>query len=308
MSYIFRAYVYGEESGIFATLRDFLFRLGLRGTKRTTDLNELKAVLQKDIFPVLFIDHSPGTNEGFLLYERFRKEPGLELVPFFFLVGDGETAYNKYAESFGAKAVVHKPFNPNDLTLLMTPLSSTQQLQAHQKALAISKAMVQNQHQSVLKSLAQLEQTTYYSKGAGIALSRIFARMNRHTLTEKKLTDMLKRNPGDLRALCEVADLYLNSNKYNDAIRIFSKIERLDSRITVKVWEHLEILINIDDLNKAAELLKRMHKNPNLREPAIASMLRVLSFMGLEELSPGIAKPFPSISKLYPFPNTEEAS
>lgn len=308
MSYIFRAFIYGEESWIFSTLRDFLFKLGMRGTVSTANILEIKASLENDVFPVVFIDHSPGTNEGFFLYESLRAERGLELVPFFFLVGEGERAYFKYGEAFGAKGVIKKPFTPNDVALMMTPLSSLQQLQAHQKSMAISKALAKGESESVLRPLAAMEQSPYYSTGAGIALARIFMRMGKYALTEKKLTDMLRRSPGDFRVLCEVADLFLTCNKYAEALKIFQRFEQLDIRITVKVWEQLELLLRMDDVHGAAELIKRMNKVSSLKEPATAALLRIMTFMGLSDLCPQVAKAYPRLARRYPVTATSSGN
>lgn len=303
MSNNFRAFFYGEESGIFGTLRDFLFKMGMRGTVCTSHVEEIKSSIEDNVSPLVFIDHSPGSNEGFLLYESFRTEPGLELVPFFFLAIEDEKAYFKHGESFGAKGVIKKPFTPKEVTSLLAPLSSARHQQAHQKSLAVSQALAKGEPESILRPLSIIERYPYYSTGAGIAMARAFMRMEKYHLTQNKLAEMLRQSPNDLRVLCEVADLYIFCNKYPEGLKIFKRLQDLDIRVTVKIWEQLHTMLMMDDINGAATLLQRMSKVSNLKEPATAALLRIMNFMGLSDMCPQVAKTFPSLARLYP-PNT----
>ena len=68
------------------------------------------------------------------------------------------------------------------------------------------------------------------------------------------------------------------------------------------------MLVNIDDINGAAKVLERMQKIPTFKEPSYEAMIRMMTFMGMAELAPNIARGFPLLAKKYPFQSTEEAS
>ncbi len=307
MSFLFRAVVLGEETGVFGVLRDFLFRLGLRGSHCTQNIEDIRGVIESDVFPVVFIDHAPGVNEGFQIYESLRKTEGFELLPFFFFVADQNSVLRKFGDSLGAKGTISKPFNPSELSILLGPIFSNQSVAIHQRALATSKAILSHDYEQALRGLTALESTPYYSRAAGIALSRIMVSLSRYSLAEKKLSELLKNNPADLRCLCEVADLFILSNKYPDAIKIFAKLENLDPRITVKLWDHFHLLISIDDINGASKVLERMLKAPNQKQATISALLRMMEFMGLPEIAPLLARHFPQLAKKYPLPTNKEA-
>lgn len=307
MSFLFRAVLLGEETGVFGVLRDFIFRLGLRGSVCTQNLSDIRQIIEANTFPVIFIDHAPGVNEGFQIYESLRKTSGFELLPFFFFVGDQNSVLRKFGDSLGAKGIISKPFNPAELSTLLGPLFSNQSAHIHQRALATSKAILSNDYEQAIRGLTSLEKTPYYSRAAGIALSRIMVSLSRYRLAENKLFELLKANPADLRCLCEVADLFILSNKYRDAIKIFSKLENLDPRINVKIWDHFHLLVSIDDINGATKVLARMMRFPSYKQATTAALLRVMDFMGLSEISPLLARHFPQLAKKYPIPTNKEA-
>jgi tetratricopeptide (TPR) repeat protein len=304
----FRAVLLGEESGVFNVLKDFLFRMGLRNTVCLQNVAGIRDILATGQMPIVFIDDSPGLNEGFLLYESLRRASGMELVPFFFFVNEPESVLKKYGQAFGAKGSLTKPFNPTDLTSMIAPLSSNNLLPTHQRAITTSKALFAQDYETALKGLVALESSPIYGAGAGIALARCFLALSRYPMTEKKLTEMIRKVPNDLRVLCEIADLFMLSNKYPEAMRIFKKLEQLDPRLTVKVWDHLHLLISLDDINGASRILEKLVKQTGQRQDAVAALLRIMEFMGLQSLAPLIARHFPQLAKKYPLLDNKEAS
>lgn len=305
---IFRAVLLGEESGVYNVLKDFLFRMGLRNTTCVQDVAKIRDLLSTGQMPVVFVDDSPGVNEGFLLYESLRRAPGLELVPFFFFVSEADSVLRKYGDAFGAKGSLTKPFNPSGLTAMLAPLSTNSLNPLHQRAINTAKALVAQDFETAIRGLVSLEASPLYATGAGIALARSYLTLTRYSLTEKKLAEMIRKNPQDLRTLCEIADLFMLSNKYGEATRIFKKLEQLDPRLTVKVWDHLHLLISLDDINSASKIIEKLIKQQSQRQDAIAALLRIMEFMGLSAISPLIARHFPQLAKKYPLSGNKEAS
>jgi tetratricopeptide (TPR) repeat protein len=300
--------VLGEETGVFNVLKEFLFRMGLRNTVCLQDVSGICDIIEKNQMPIVFIDDAPGINEGFLLYESMRRTCGLELIPFIFFLGSSESVLRKFGTALGARGTLTKPFNPTEVTSLLSPILAPQHVTTHQRALNTAKAILARDHEPAIRGLVGLETSAVYGKSAGIALARTFLALSKYSMTEKKLTEIIRKDPNDLRSLCEIADLFMLSNKYSEAMRIFKKFEQIDPRLTVKVWDHLHLLVSLDDINGASQIIDRLIKNPAQRLSAVAALLRIMDFMGLENISPVLARHFPELAKKYPLANHKEAS
>lgn len=308
MTGILRAVMLGEESGVSTVLKDFLFRQGLRRTQCVQNVSLIYDMLMNGQMPVVFIDDAPEINDGLVLYEAMRCYPGLELVPFFIFCSDSDSVLLKFGEALGARGVLTKPFNPSLVQSMLGPLLTPQIAGAHQRAVTASKATHAKEFETAIRALVALETTPSYRIGAGIKLARIFVTLSRFALAEKKLTEMIRQSPKDLRTLCEISDLFMRSNRYSEAMRIFTKLEQLDSRLTVKVWDHLHLLVALDDINGASRIVEKLMVNPGQRADAAAALVRIMEFMGLGHLSPLIARYFPQLAKKYPLVGSKEAS
>ena len=294
-----KAILYSEEQGFTDILKTFLFKCGLRETIIVQDPAEIGHMLHDNYWPIVFVDHTDGHQDGFSVFDGIYKTVGYELLPYVFMCSAEKKVYQLFGLSAGARGILKRPLQPNEAGALIKQLIPPAGDAVTNLALQISKIMNKGDFQKAIPALTKLQQIPQFKRGAEIALIRCDIYTGQHLKAEERLKKLHLENDKDIRVLSEMCDFYKRNCKYAEAIKYYNMIRHVHPRMTLKIWDQFMLHMELDHLDEAASILEEMHTDLTFGEMATDAVLRILIMMGIPQYSVLVTRSHPALTKHF---------
>lgn len=299
MSFSTKAVLFAEDSAFVNFLRSFLFKHGFRETEITRDASEIQRLLDAQVWPIIFVDHSEGYSDALAIFEGLYRQRGFELLTYVFVSTPEKTQFEKFYKTLGARGVIHKPLQPLQAEKVMKEIIPPAGDKATLLALEASKLLTQESYDKALMLLAKLITVPKFARSAMFAVIRCEIATGQYARAEERLLKFIQTNPHDLRAKAEYCEIFRKRSQYSEALKYFRQIHDVHPQMTLKVWEQVLLHLELDEIEEATAILLELEKSPTYRDMAVEALARVMLFMGLNEHVEAFLKPFPPIYKRY---------
>jgi len=296
-----RALVFGnpEKAVYFRILKDFLFKLGMRDTTFISDPAEISKQIFDNVWPIVVIDHSDGSTDGFAVFDGIYKTLGHELLSFVFLAPGDKVVFQLFSESAGARGVVQKPLQPLDAAKLFRMLMPPPGDNATTLALQISRLMLRGELTKAAPALTKLTTVPYFRRQAETALIRIEIRLAHMAQAQQRLARLLMKDERDVRVLCEYAEFHKKNSQYAQAISLYRRIRSLHTQLNIKIWDQIHLHVELDQLDEAGLLLDGLQGDPTFRDLSTEGLAKLMHIMGLAHSVSNVLKSQPDLIKQY---------
>lgn len=288
-----------QEHGYIPRLKQFLFKYGLRNSIVATEPADISKYMFENFWPIIFIDHTDGLNDGFAVFEGLYKTIGYQLLSFVFLAPTEKKIYETYFESVGAAGIIRKPLQVVETERLLQRLIPDPKDQVANLALQISRIMLKGDFERAIPALTRLSSVEKYNRGAEIALVRCEISLGYFSKADDRLRRLLKENPRDIRILCELSDFLKKKSQYQSSQRCYQLIREIHPQMTIKIWDQIMMHFELDQLDEAAVLLESLQNDLTFKELSTEGLARMMFFIGASENIPQLIKPFPSLLRQY---------
>lgn len=299
MTFIPKVIIYGEEPGILPLLREFLFKNGLRDTVVTKDPLEIGRILAEDFWPLVMIDHSEGHAEGFTSFETVYRIHGYELLPFVFLAPAEKRNYATHAKAVGAKGVIRKPFQPDDALRMLRELLPPKNDPATNAALQLSRLLLKGDYERAGAGLVKLQKIPGWAMPCEISLARCEVATGQVARAEDRLKRLLAANEKDVRILCEYGDFLRKHARHFEAIDIYRRIRSVHPELTIKVFDLVMLLLELDEIEDAAFICDELQRDANFRDLGAEGLARIMYFLGLDSWIARYLRAYPAVLKQH---------
>ena len=296
-----RALIYGnhDEAVYFRPLKDFLFKMGLRETQVVSDPREISRLIFDNVWPIVLINHADGYTDGFSVFEGIYRSCGYELVPFLFLAPADKALYMQFSTSAGARGVVKKPIQPGEAERLIRSVLPKTNDQAVMYAIQTSKLLLKGDDAKSLAPLNKLSQVPFFRKQAEVALSRCEIRLGQMLQAKSRLIKLVEAGGKDVRLLCELADFYKRNSQFSNAIEIYNRIHAMHPQMNIKIWDHILMHIELDQLDEATYLLDELQLDPTFKELSTNCLARIMAILGMQNAVGNVLKPHQELLKAF---------
>ena len=288
-----------EESVYFRPLKDFLFKSGLRDTTFISDPREIGKQMFDNVWPIVIVDHVDGHTDGMAVFDGIYKNLGYELIPFLFLAPSDKAVYNQFALSVGTKGAIKKPLQPNEAHAILKKLIPSGDDSSTGYALVVSKLMLKGEIIRAANALPKLFSSPFFKRSAEVALTRCELQMGQMVQAHARLTQLLEKDPKNIRLLCELAEYYKKNAQFSDAVAIYDQIHELHPQMNIKIWDQILMLFELDHLDAACILLDGLLGDPTFKDLATEGMAHIMSFLGMSQGIPGVLRSQPDLLRQY---------
>lgn len=296
-----RAVIFAEEraTGFVQILREFLFKLGFRQTVCTTNPLEISNLIHTSHWPLVFIDHTDGVNDGMQHFEGIYKVLGHQLIPIVFTAPSDNQLFDSFYQSLGAAGLIKKPLqaaNAEKIVKAVTPQPNDPAVRlAHQ----ISKAMLQGHYTNSEQQLLRLREVPQFRRHADIAILRLEMAMGNMAKANERFRQLLRDRPRDLRVLSEYAEFLKKNALYFNTLKCYQRIQSLHPELSFKFWDQVTLYIELEQVDEAARLLDSMQHDETFKDLAAEALARMMYFMGLQHQIQNFVKLYPNATRNY---------
>lgn len=294
-----RTMILSDSEGFPKLLREYLFRLGIQKTVILSNPQEVIDYIAVNNWPIIFIDCvEQGVFDSFGRFERIYAMPGFQLFTYVLCGPAEDRRYASSTLSLGASAWLQKPIQPTDAATLMEKLIPKANDPWYEFALKTSKLILQNETAQLPQFLTKLGEHPGFQRAADIASLHLHIRLEQFSRAEQLLEKLLEKYNSDLRSLCEAASFYRKVGQVAKSMEFYRKI-RKKVDLSHRIWEHLLLAMEINDLDTAAEILEDLAQTEGQREYVSMGTARIMSFMGLDEYVPLVLKNYPNQMRIF---------
>ncbi|MEN9808909.1 MAG: hypothetical protein RL189_2784 [Pseudomonadota bacterium] len=296
-----RAVIFAEErvTGFVQILREFLFKLGFRQTICTTNPLEISNLIHTSHWPIIFIDHTDGVNDGMQHFEGIYKVLGHQLLPIVFTAPSDNQLFDSFYQSLGAVGLIKKPLQTSNAEKIVRAVIPQPNDPAVRLAHQVSKAMLQGHYGTVEQQLARLREIPQFRRHAEIALLRVEMAMGNMSKANERFRLLLRDRPRDLRVLSEYAEFLKKNALYFNTLKCYQRIQSLHPELSFKFWDQVTLHIELEQIDEAARLLDSMQHDDTYRDLAAEALARMMYFMGLQHNIPNFVKLYPNATRNY---------
>lgn len=296
-----RALVFGdqEQTAYFRLLKDFLFKIGLRDTTTVSSESEIAHHILENTWPILFIDHTDGHNDGFVSFERLQRTLGLDLLPILILAPKEKVVFNLFGASAGARGVLEKPLQPQEAARLLRAVVPSNGDPATTLALQISRLLLKGDYAKAIPALTKLATVSSFKRQAEIALARCEIKLGLMAQANQRLNRLIQKEDPDIRTLCEIAHFHKQNSQHSMAISAYKRIRAMHPQLHIKTWDQILLHIELDQLDEAALLLDDLQGDQNFRDTSTEGLARLMHFLGLTQSVANVLKAQPEALKKY---------
>jgi tetratricopeptide (TPR) repeat protein len=283
----------------FSILKDFLFKLGLRDTTPVRDSEDISRAIFDNVWPIVCVDHSDGSSDGFAVFEGLYKKLGFELIPFVFIVPGDKIVYQLFGTAAGARGVLKKPLQPQEAAKLIRALVPPPNDAATSLAHQVTRLMLKGDVARSMPALAKLAQVPSHKRPAEVALARCEMKIGHVTQAQQRLGRLLQADGNDVRVMAELADCHRKNSQFTQAIALYRKIHSLHPQLHIKTWEQILLHVELDQLDEASLLLDELQGDPTFRDLSTEGLARLIHFLGLTQTVANVLKAQPEALKAY---------
>ena len=295
-----KAVIFGEETGANQVLKDIIFKYGLKETAQLQSYHSIERVVEEGYWPVIFISHSIGTIDAISELDKLYRIPGFELFPYVVMGPTDSKKITQFGLSIGARAIIAKPIQPVQAqTALKTVLPLLQLDKVTVFAQQTVHKMIKGKIDEAKAGFEQLRKIEPFAFHAEIALLRIHIRKGEFAHADEIFKRLLKMESMKIRVLCEQADYYRSRTQIKEAINCYQSIYDMHPELNFRVWEHVLLLIDLDEIDQAAQMLHELAKDEVFKDMALDGLVRIMIFMGLSDYIPHLVKQSPQLTKTY---------
>lgn len=296
-----RAIIFADEraSGFVQMLREFLYKVGFRQTIVTTNPLDVSNLIHTSHWPIVFIDHTDGANDGMQMFEGIYKILGHQLLPYVFTAPSDNQVFDSFYQSIGAAGLIKKPIQTSNAEKIVRALLPQPNDPAIRLAHQVSKAMLQGQYGTIDLQLNRLRDIPQFKRPAEIALLRLEIAQGLMSKANERFRHLLKDRPRDLRVLSEYAEFLKKNAHYFNTLKCYQRIRSMHPELSFKFWDQVTLHIELEQLDEAARLLDSMQHDATHKDIAAEALARMMYFMGLQNDIPNFVKPHPNATRNY---------
>jgi tetratricopeptide (TPR) repeat protein len=296
-----RAIIFADDraSGFVQILREFLFKMGFRQTAVTTNPLEVSNLIHTSHWPIVFVDHTDGANDGMQMFEGIYKILGHQLLPYVFTAPSDNQIFDSFYQSIGASGLIKKPIQTSNAEKIVRALLPQPNDPAIRLAHQVSKAMLQGHYGTIDMQLNRLRDIPQFKRHAEIALLRVEMAQGLMSKANERFRHLLRDRPRDLRVLSEYAEFLKKNALYFNTLKCYQRIQSLHPELSFKFWDQVTLHIELEQLDEAARLLDSMQHDGTHKDIAAEALARMMYFMGLQHNIPNFIKLHPNATRNY---------
>ncbi|NBO39412.1 response regulator [bacterium] len=296
-----RAVIFAEErsTGFVQILREFLFKMGFRQTVCTTNPTDISNLIHTSHWPIVFVDHTNGVNDGMQMFEGIYKIIGHQLIPYVFTAPSENQIFDSFYQSIGAVGFIKKPLQTSNAEKIIRAVLPQPNDPAIRLAHQVSKAMLQGHYGTIEQQLNRLRDVPQFKRHAEIALLRIEMTQGHMSKANDRFRHLLRDRPRDLRVLSEYAEFLKKNALYFNTMKCYQRIKSLHPELTFKFWDQVTLHIELEQMDEAARMLDSMQHDATYRDLAAEALARMMYFMGLQHNISNFVKLYPSATRNY---------
>lgn len=299
MEFTLKAVLFAEDSAFFNFLKSFLFKYGLRETEVTRDPRDIAKFVSQNIWPIIFVDHSEGFSDALPVFEGIYKTRGFELLPFIFVAPQEATHFDLVCKVVGGRGVLRKPLQPREAEKMLQGILPRTDDKVTFLALQASKLVIAGDYEKAIPALNKLATIKPYERPAKTALLRCEIQLGHYKKAEERVSEILRANPKDVRAICDYCEILRRRSQSAMAIKYYKMIRSIHPEMTLTIWDHLLLHLELDEVDEAVMLLNELHRGRTYRELSTELLTRIMLYMGLEEHIPGVLRSYPALGKKF---------
>lgn len=284
-----RAIIVTDERRNNQTVRDLrtvLIKSGYKDTLCTTQIIDIANVVYASQLPVIFIDHDSAGTDGLRQFERIFRSPGNQLFHYILIVDNDEKVMSKSFKSLGFAAVIHKPFQAQEvseaLTNAFTRITATSLKSVHDYALA----MLNKDYFAAEIQLKTLRQDHKFKNKAEIARAFLNDIQGAGPKVMAIFQRLAKDDSVDLRTLSDYAFFLKKFSIYDECKTTHERIREKQPNLLVKIWEEILFLSELEYLNDIAILLEKIDAFETQRDNVVSLLARMMQVLCLGDKIP----------------------
>lgn len=299
MEFTVKAILFAEDSAFFNFLKTFLFKYGLRETEVTKDPRDITKLLNQNIWPIIFVDHSEGFSDALPVFEGIYKTRGFEFLPFVFVASQEARHFDLVYKVVGARGVLRKPLQPKEAEKVLRQIIPEKNDKVTFLALQASKLILSGDYEKALPLINKLATLKPFDRAAQTSLIRYEILSGQYQKAEERISEILKANSRDVRAICEYCEILRRRSQSTMAIKYYKMIRSIHPEMTLTVWDHIMLNLELDEIDEAVVLLNELQRGRTYKELSTDFLVRIMVFMGLEEHIQPLLRSFPVLAKKF---------
>jgi CheY-like chemotaxis protein len=288
-----------EMDSFLRLLKGFLFKVGLKESLVTSNLEEVVNLVHNDFWPIIFIDHTEGVRDGFVQFESVYKNIGFEMFPYFLMAPADKKIFKLFGASTGVAAVLSKPLQPKEIEQLLRQYVPANNDPLVEIASHASKLIFKKDFVNAKTLLGKLSTQPKYSFSATISSIRCDIAMGSHSIAEQKLKFLNSKDPKNIRVMIEYSELMKKNLRLNDVLDMYSKIRKMHPNMYIKIWEQILLYLELDLIDEASILLDELQTEEVFRDFSTDGLIRILYQFGLQQHLATALKLHPVLQKKY---------